>query len=81
MFKKRIARIGEGKSSGYRVILFFKKDERLFFSYVFAKSNRANISRKELREYKEAVGLYLDGFTDKELDSLIEEGNIKELEQ
>jgi hypothetical protein len=36
VFKKRIARSGAGKSGGYRAILFFRKDDRLFYAYVFA---------------------------------------------
>ena len=44
VFKQRIARIGEGKSSGYRVIICFKKGGLSFFVYGFAKSDRANIS-------------------------------------
>ena len=34
VFKKRIARAGSGKAGGYRAILFFRKNERLFFAYV-----------------------------------------------
>jgi hypothetical protein len=38
VYKVRIARPGEGKSGGYRVIVFFKSGERTFFYYAFAKS-------------------------------------------
>jgi hypothetical protein len=81
VFKKRIARSGAGKSGGYRAILFFRKDERLFYAYVFAKSDRANISQKELRAYKEAAGLYLDVYTDKELSAKVKAGSIEEIRQ
>jgi hypothetical protein len=81
VFKKRLARSGAGKSGGYRAILFFRQGERLFFAYVFAKSDRANISPKEKREFKESAGLYLDGPTDEELRAFIQEGRIKELGQ
>jgi len=33
VYKIRIARPGEGKSGGYRVIVFFKSEERTFFVY------------------------------------------------
>ncbi|GHV07069.1 addiction module toxin RelE [Spirochaetia bacterium] len=81
VFKKRLARAGAGKAGGYRVILFFRKNERLFFAYVFAKSDRANISPKEKRTYKESAGLYLDGLTDEGLRAFIQEGRIEEIGQ
>jgi hypothetical protein len=79
VFKNRLARSGAGKRWGYRVILFFRKNERLFYAYVFAKSDRDNISQKEKRGYKESAGLYLDGLTDTELNDLIQKGRIEEI--
>ena len=52
VYKIRIARPGEGKSSGYRVIVFFRSEERTFFVYGFAKSDRGNIDQGELRVFK-----------------------------
>jgi hypothetical protein len=81
VFKKRIARPGAGKAGGYRAILFFRKDERLFFEYVFAKSDRANISPKEKRAYKKTARLYLDVYTDEELNAKVKAGSIEEIGQ
>jgi hypothetical protein len=80
VFKKRIARSGAGKRGGYRAILFFRKGERLFFSYVFAKSSRANISEKELRNFKDAAKLHL-GYTEDQLRGRIRIGLFKEIGQ
>ena len=52
VYKIRIARPGEGKSGGYRVIVFFRSEERTFFQYAYPKSSRDNIDQKELRSYK-----------------------------
>ena len=52
VYKVRLSRSGEGKSGGYRVIVFFKIKERTFFHYGFAKANRGNISEKELKVLK-----------------------------
>lgn len=52
VFKQRVARSGAGKSGGYRTILFFKAGRHTFFAYGFAKSERANVSTKELRALK-----------------------------
>jgi hypothetical protein len=53
VYKVRVARQGEGKAGGYRVIMFFRSEERTFFVYGFAKSDRSNIDEKELRTFKE----------------------------
>lgn len=46
--KVRVARPGGGKSGGYRVLHFFRTpDMPLFLLTVFAKNEKANISRKE----------------------------------
>jgi hypothetical protein len=52
VYKVRVARPGEGKSGGYRVIVFFRIKERTFFRYGFAKSAMGNISKKELKTMK-----------------------------
>jgi hypothetical protein len=53
VYKVRVARPGEGKAGGYRVIVFFKSEERTIFVYGFAKSDMANIERDELKGFKE----------------------------
>ncbi|MEL6474093.1 MAG: type II toxin-antitoxin system RelE/ParE family toxin [Pseudomonadota bacterium] len=46
--KVRVARRGGGKSAGYRVLFFYRvPDMPLFSLTVFAKNERANISRSE----------------------------------
>jgi hypothetical protein len=52
VYKVRVARPSEGKSGGYRVIVFFRSEERTFFVYGFAKSDRSNIDERELRVFK-----------------------------
>jgi hypothetical protein len=78
VFKKRIARPGAGKSGGYRVVLFFRKGERLFFSYVFAKSGRGNISESELKDFKDLAKIYLE-YTEDQLKARLESGLFKEI--
>jgi hypothetical protein len=53
VYKVRIARQGEGKSGGYRVIVYFRNEYRTFFSYGFSKNDKGNISKKELKRFKE----------------------------
>lgn len=56
----RIARTGAGKRGGYRVLIVFRDEERLFFMRGFAKSERENISTDELQGLKHLAALYLD---------------------
>ncbi|MDR1804181.1 MAG: type II toxin-antitoxin system RelE/ParE family toxin [Treponema sp.] len=66
VYKVRIARPGEGKRGGYRVIVFFKSEERTFFEYGFAKAKRRNINEKELRNFKKRAKIHL-ALTDEEI--------------
>lgn len=55
VFKHRVARKGGGKSGGFRVIIFFRKGERLFFVYGFAKSKKENLDEHELATFKKSA--------------------------
>lgn len=48
VIKQRVARTGQGKSGGFRVVILYRRGARAFFVYGFAKSERANISQDEL---------------------------------
>jgi len=78
VYKVRVARYGEGKSKGYRVIVFFKSGERLFYVYGFAKSDRSNIDQKETREYKELAKKYLS-LSDEIIEKAIRLGKFVEI--
>jgi len=78
VFKMRLAREGEGKAGGYRLIVYFKSEERTIFAYGFAKSDRKNIDEKELKGFKEAAKEYLS-MTSDQLRERIEQGQLVEL--
>lgn len=59
VFKIRIARESQGKSSGYRTILAYSKNSRVVFIYGFAKNERDNISKSELEAFKKLSDDYL----------------------
>jgi hypothetical protein len=52
VYKQRIAREEQGKSKGFRSIIVMVKDEKAFFVYAFAKSEKANITLKEKQAFK-----------------------------
>jgi hypothetical protein len=78
VYKARLARPGEGKSGGYRVIVLFRSGERTFYVYGFAKSARANISEKDLKRFKEMAKENI-GMTDEQLKNRIKAGHWNEI--
>ena len=52
IIKQRIARPGQGKSGGFRTIIVFRTGARAFFVHGFAKNEKDNIAKDELRALK-----------------------------
>jgi hypothetical protein len=59
LIKQRIARAGQGRSGGYRMVLVFKAAQRVVFLYGFAKSERENIEDDELQTLREIGASWL----------------------
>ncbi|ACI23048.1 hypothetical protein CbuD7D7780_11540 (plasmid) [Coxiella burnetii] len=59
MIKKRVAREGQGKRSGHRVLLAFKDNDRSIFIFGFSKNDRENLDAEEKEMYKKVAKLYL----------------------
>lgn len=55
LIKQRIARPNEGKSGGYRSIIFFKLGDLAIFLYSFAKNEKENISESDLLLLREVA--------------------------
>ena len=79
IIKQRIARSGQGKSGGYRTIIMYKKDNKAFFVYGFAKSERENIDKNEIDVFKKSAKELLV-LSDKQIQELIENGALTEVE-
>jgi len=79
VIKQRIARQGEGKSGGFRVIIIFRSTtERAFFVYGFAKNERNNIREDEKMALKKLAPILLN-LQEKEINALIESGTYMEV--
>ena len=78
VYKMRVARPGEGKSGGYRVILFFRSEDKTFCHYAYPKSHRGNISEKELRSFKQLAKRYL-AMTDERLTRAVKARELIEV--
>jgi hypothetical protein len=70
--------LGEGKSGGYRIIVFYKSEFRTFFVYGFAKSDRGNIDKGELQIFKYRSK---DSFslTEEQIDDRLKKGTLIEV--
>ena len=58
LFKKRIALVGRGKSSGTRTILFYQKDKKLIFCFGFEKNQQDNLSHLQFNILNELSDNY-----------------------
>ena len=78
VIKQRIARQGQGKSSGYRSIIIFRSGDKAFLVYGFPKSKRDNISKDELDAFKKAAKELLK-LSNEHLTALITKGSMTEV--
>jgi hypothetical protein len=60
LIKQRVARAGGGKSGGYRMVVAYRREDRAVFLYGFAKNERDNIARDELKSLREIAAGLLD---------------------
>jgi hypothetical protein len=58
LYKKRIATNGKGKRGGFRTIIAFKKEDKAFFIYGYAKNVCANIGEKERQTMLKLAKIY-----------------------
>ena len=79
VIKQRIARQGQGRSGGYRSLIFFRYGERAFFMTAFAKNDRENITGKELAELKKAAAIIL-AMTETDIEQAKSNGTFTEIQ-
>lgn len=78
VIKQRVARPRGGKSGGYRTIILYRKADLAFFVYGFPKSGQDNITRDELKTFKELAKAML-GMTKAQMEKQIEAGYLEEV--
>lgn len=59
VIKQRVARPGQGRASGYRMLIAYRAKHRAVFLYGFAKRERANIDPDELVTLREIAAKWL----------------------
>ena len=78
LIKQRIARPGQGRSGGYRVVIAFRSGDRAVFLFGFAKSEQANLDDDELAYWKQVGRMYLR-LDDDEVDAAIASNALVEV--
>jgi hypothetical protein len=79
LIKQRVARQGQGRSGGYRVIVAYRAANKAFFLHGFAKSDQENIGEDELITLRK-FGLRLLTADVETLNGMLEDGSLKEVE-
>ena len=79
VFKKRVGINGRGKRGGLRTLLAFRTDERAFFVFGFAKTERANVSGTGLVALK-LLASQLLGYDARTLVQALHAGELIEVE-
>jgi hypothetical protein len=79
VIKQRVARTGQGKPGGYRVLVAFRSGARSVFLYGFAKSERENIDAAELATLREIAAAWLAA-DDAKIEKAVTEGLLEEIE-
>jgi hypothetical protein len=59
IIKQRVARSGQGRSGGYRMLIAYRPETRAVFLYAFAKNERENIDPDELLTLQEIGAIWL----------------------
>jgi len=78
VYKKRLATSEQGKRGAFRTIIIYKKKEKAFFVYGYAKNIRANISSKEKKAYKKLSKIYIK-LDESGLKKLLEANELVEI--
>ena len=52
LFKVRVASLNSGKSSSFRTIIVYKKNDKAVVVYGFKKNEQKNLSQDELKHFK-----------------------------
>jgi hypothetical protein len=78
LIKQRVARMGAGRSGGYRTVIAYRAPQRSVFLYGFAKNERDNISDRELDDLKKLAKQLLS-YTEEQIGKAIRQAELREV--
>lgn len=79
LIKQRVAREGQGRSGGYRMLVAFRQQGRTVFLYGFAKSGQDNIDADELESLRNIAAGWLDADTER-MKAAVTASELQEVE-
>ena len=80
IIKQRVARTGQGRSGGYRLLIAYHSGKRAVFLYGFAKNEKSNITSTELAVLGTIAKHFVEA-TDAELEMLITNNSLIEIDE
>lgn len=80
VYKKRIAKQGQGKSGAYRTILLMRLHDTVIFAHGFSKTETANLTKKQLDGFKIMAEAFLN-LTPEQLGVLMANQHLIEIEK
>ena len=78
IIKQRVARPGQGKRGGFRMIIGLRAD-RAIFLFAFAKNERQNIDKAELMTLREIVASFLNA-AEETIAQALKDGTLIEVQ-
>ena len=78
IIKQRVARPGQGRSGGYRLLIAYRSGNLAVFLYGFAKNERDNITSDELATLQEIGAAWIAAKKER-IENAIKEGILKEI--
>jgi hypothetical protein len=79
VIKQRVARPGQGRSGGFRVLLAYRAKTRSVFLFGFAKNARGNVEDDELATAQEIARVWLEA-DNRALAKALTDGIIQEVD-
>ena len=79
LIKQRVARQGQGRSGGYRMIVAYRMKSRAVFLYGFAKNERENIDVDELTSLRK-IGMDVLAADTAKIARALAEGVMQEVD-
>ena len=79
LIKQRVARPGQGRSSGYRMIVAYRAHGRAVFLYGFAKNDLDNINEDQLQAFR-IIGANWLAASGATIGQAIDDEDLKEID-
>ncbi len=80
LIKQHVARKGQGKRGGYRVLIAFRSDDFAVFLFGFAKSAQGNLDDRQLTTLRTLAAAWLSANAGT-IQKFVEEGELVEVQK